>query len=81
MGELPQYHIAQVARRLYGGKLAPETEHLDKMVNKIADGYYKEKLQELKSMSVEELKKLYVERQQEPHQAPEDWTPESTEGL
>ena len=81
MGELPQYHIAQLARRLYGGKMAPETPHLEQMVKKIADGYYKEKLQELMKMDVEQLKKLYSERQQEPHQADEYWKPDSSEGL
>lgn len=81
MGELPQYHIAQLARRLYGGKMAPETPHLEEMVKKIADGYYREKLQELMKMDVEQLKKLYSERQQEPHQADEYWKPESSEGL
>jgi succinate dehydrogenase/fumarate reductase-like Fe-S protein len=40
MGELPQYHIAQLVRRLYGGKLAPKTPHLEEMVEKIASGYY-----------------------------------------
>lgn len=81
MGELPQYHIAQLARRLYGGKLAPETSHLDGMVEKIAAGYYREKLQELMEMDEEQLKKLYTEREQEPHQAEEHWKPKSAEGL
>jgi len=81
MGELPQYHIAQLARRLYGGKLAPETPHLEAMVKKIADGYYQEKLDELKKMSADELKKLYQEREMEPHQAEEHWTPKNDVGL
>jgi len=81
MGELPQYHIAQLVRRLYGGKLAPATDHVDAMVKKIADGYYQQKIDELKKMSVEELKKLYTAREQEPHQAPEHWKPKSAEGL
>jgi Fe-S oxidoreductase len=81
MGELPQYHIAQLARRLYGGKLAPETPHLDAMVKKIADGYYQDKIEELKKLSEDELKKLYQAREMEPHQGPEYWKPESSEGL
>jgi Fe-S oxidoreductase len=81
MGELPQYHIAQLARRLYGGKLAPKSEHLDAMVAKIADGYFQEKLTELKGMSKDELIKLYQERQMEPHQGGEYWNPDSEEGL
>ncbi len=81
MGELPQYHIAQLVRRLYGGKLAPATDHVDAMVKKIADGYYQQKIDELKKMSVDELKKLYTAREQEPHQAPELWKAKSAEGL
>jgi Fe-S oxidoreductase len=81
MGELPQYHLAQLARRLYGGKLAPQTDHLDQMVKQIADGYYHQKLAELKAMRPEELKKLYSDRDQEPHQAPEYWKPKSNMGL
>ena len=81
MGELPQYHIAQLVRRLYGGKLAPETPHLETMVKKIADGHYEKMLEELKNMAESELKKLYSDREQEPHQAPEDWAPKSNVGL
>jgi len=81
MGELPQYHIAQLVRRLYGGKMADETPHLEEMVTKIADGYYKEKLDELKAMDPEALKKLYSDRQQEPHQGGEYWAPDSKDGL
>lgn len=81
MGELPQYHLAQLARRLQGGKLAPATDHLSKMVEKIAGGYYRSMLEELKRMSSDQLKKLYTERQQEPDQAPEYWKPQSTFGL
>jgi formate hydrogenlyase subunit 6/NADH:ubiquinone oxidoreductase subunit I len=81
MGELPQYHIAQLARRLYGGKLAPKTPHVEEMVQKIADGYYKDKLAELKKMPLEQLKKLYSERAQEPHQAPEYWDVPDKDGL
>ena len=81
MGELPQYHMAQLVRRLYGGKMAPQTPHLEEMVEKSAAGYYQEKLDELKTMDEDVLKKLYSDRQQEPHQAPEYWKPDSEEGL
>jgi succinate dehydrogenase/fumarate reductase-like Fe-S protein len=81
MGELPQYHIAQLARRLYGGKLAPDTDHLEQMVKKIADGYYQKMITELKQMTEEQLKKLYTEREQEPHQAPEYWDVPDKKGL
>jgi Fe-S oxidoreductase len=81
MGELPQYHIAQLARRLYGGKLAAETDHLTRMVERIASGYFRSMLEELKKTPLEQLKKLYTERQQEPDQGPEYWKPSSNTGL
>ena len=67
--------------RLFGGKMATGTPHLEQMVEQIATGYYNDKLEELKKMPEEELKKLYSDRQQEPHQADEYWKPESQEGL
>jgi len=81
MGELPQYHIAQLARRLYGGKLAQATDHLEQMVKRIAEGYFDKMLQELKQLGPDQLKKLYTERQMEPHEAEEHWKPESDIGL
>ena len=81
MGELPQYHIAQLVRRLYGGKLAPKTPHIEEMVSKIATSYFEGKIAELKKMPLDQLKKLYTERVQEPHQGPEFWTPPSDVGL
>ncbi|MBT3219662.1 MAG: 4Fe-4S dicluster domain-containing protein [Proteobacteria bacterium] len=81
MGELPQYHIAQLVRRVYGSKLAPNSEHLDQMVEQIAAGRYVEGIDELKKMDTEGLKKLYVAREMEPAMAPEDWTPKDSTYL
>ncbi len=75
MGEMAQYHIAQLARRLYGGKLAPRAEHLKKMVDAIDDGAFSEPLSKAKAMSPEELKKAYTGRQMEPDMADESWRP------
>jgi len=81
MGELPQYHIAQLARRLAGGKLTPRAEHAGKMVENIESGKYEKSLGELKEMPLDDLKKIYQEREQEPTMADEDWRPESNVGL
>jgi len=81
MGELAQYHIAQLVRRLYGSKLAPHPEHVDKMVEQIAAGRYVEALATLKAMDTESLKTLYVAREMEPAMAPEDWTPQDATYL
>ena len=81
MGELSQYHIAQLVRRLQGGKLAPVAEHLNKMVEQIAAGRYVEALEELKKLDTDALKKRYVGREMEPAMTPEDWTPKDSAYL
>jgi len=81
MGEMAQYHIAQLARRLYGGKLAPRAEHLQKMCEVIEAGAFEEELAKLKTFSEDELKKIYTEREMEPAMSDESWKPASTVGL
>jgi len=78
MGELPQYHIGQLARRLAGAFLTPRAEHLKTMVANIEAGRYTECLGKLKAMNVDDLKKAYQERELEPAVAGEDWTPKDT---
>lgn len=82
MGELPQYHIAQLARRLYGKYLQPRAEHLKKRVEEIQSGKYDKILEELTEMSKQELQKLYDEREREPDlAAPGTWMPKDTKYL
>ena len=81
MGELAQYHIAQLVRRLHGAKNAPKAEHLATMVEQIASGRYVEALTELKATEMEALKKLYVEREMEPAMTAEDWSPKDSTYL
>jgi succinate dehydrogenase/fumarate reductase-like Fe-S protein len=81
MGEMAQYHIAQLARRLQGGKLAPKAMHLEKMCGDIEGGAFTGLLGDLKSMSVDELKKVYTAREMEPHMGADEWTPASSHGL
>ena len=81
MGELPQYHIAQLARRLAGGKIKPRAAHARKMIENIAADKYDEAVKELKKMPLDELKKIYQEREQEPTMAEDDWRPKSNVGL
>jgi Fe-S oxidoreductase len=80
-GEMPQYHIAQMARRLYGAYLTPRAEHLKTMVANIQAGRFKDGLAELKAMDKETLKKVYQEREMEPAMAGDDWTPKETKYL
>jgi formate hydrogenlyase subunit 6/NADH:ubiquinone oxidoreductase subunit I len=81
MGELPQYNIFQLARRIYGGKIAPKAQHLADAVKAIKDGKYDEMLQELMGMDEEELKKVYSERELEPEITGEDWRPKERKYL
>ncbi|MBE0416042.1 MAG: 2Fe-2S iron-sulfur cluster binding domain-containing protein, partial [Dehalococcoidia bacterium] len=66
MGELPQYHIFQLARRIYGGKIAPRAKHLADAVKVIKEGRYEEMLRELMKMDEEGLERVYQERELEP---------------
>ena len=81
MGELPQYHIFQIARRIYGSKIVPRAEHLTEAVLAIREGKYEESLRKLMSMKERELRKLYQEREIEPEMAGEDWVPTDTSYL
>ena len=80
-GELPQYHIFQLVRRIYGAKVAPEAGHLIEMVKAVDQGKYDEFLQGLKGMNEDELKKFYQEREMEPAVAGEGWRPKDTRYL
>ena len=53
-----QYNIAILARRLYGRHLAPKAMHLEKAVKNVEKKRFDKPLQELKSIALEELKKL-----------------------
>ena len=78
MGELPQYHMAQMARRMVGSRLTPRAEHLLDQVEKVRSRAFAGLIDTLKRMSMDELKQAYKARQMEPHTAPEDWVPEDS---
>jgi len=80
-GEIPQYHVAQLARRLNGGKLAPRSEHMANMVEGIEAGKFTESIQEMKVMDEDELKELYTAREMEPALSEESWQPSDRTGL
>ncbi|MFO7654179.1 MAG: 2Fe-2S iron-sulfur cluster-binding protein [Candidatus Krumholzibacteriia bacterium] len=90
MAETSQYHVAQMARRIRGRFLTPPSVHCDEQVEAIAAGRYEEAVSGLMALGhvdpathamtpeTEQLKELYVSRQSEPHNAPDDWKPENT---
>jgi len=81
MGELPQYHIAQLARRLYGAKIVPRAQHLAEAVETVKGGKYESMLRELMGLGIEDLTILYKGREAEPEMADEDWQPKDTSHL
>ena len=74
--ELGQYNIAIMCRRITGRHIWPQAKHVEDMVEKINSHRYDKALDQLMSADLETLRKLYVDRQMEPHTAPEDWTPD-----
>jgi len=81
MGELPQYHIAQMARRVAGAYLKPRAEHLKTMVANIEAGRFTDGLNELKATDDAKLREVYQAREMEPATGGEDWTPKENAYL
>ena len=81
MAEMAQYHIAQMVRRLYGDKLAPQPKHVSEMVAQIKSGKYNAFLAELKTTNLDGLKKLYTSRQTEPAMGEDGWKPQEVKFL
>jgi formate hydrogenlyase subunit 6/NADH:ubiquinone oxidoreductase subunit I len=75
LGELPQYHIFQLARRIYGSKIAPRAQHLAEAVEAVKNGRYEEELEKLKKSDVKQLTEIYKAREIEPEMTGEDWIP------
>ncbi|MBI2329587.1 MAG: 4Fe-4S dicluster domain-containing protein, partial [Chloroflexi bacterium] len=63
---LVPYNIALLGRRLYGRYLAPASSHLEERITEIEAGKFDAELEKLKSMSQDELHRLYAERDIEP---------------
>lgn len=63
--EIVQYHVAQLARRMYGRYGQPEPEHLTRRVVEIKQGKFEEVLDQLSHLNRKELEKRYAERERE----------------
>ena len=66
--EIAHYHVAQLARRLYGKYIAPRAKHLEKRVKEIEEGRFDKDMKKMMKMSIEELRKLYNARDIEPEE-------------
>ena len=79
--ELGQYNIGIMCRRITGRHIRPRAEHLQDMIQRIESGRYEEPLKKLMATDLETLRKLYVEREMEPHTADEMWEPQEKQFL
>lgn len=63
--EIRHYHVAQLARRIYGKYIVPRSKHLEKRALQVKSGMYNKAFERMMKMSKEELKKLYYSRKKE----------------
>jgi heterodisulfide reductase subunit C len=80
-GELGQYDVGILARRLYGRYIAPKATHVHEMVGRVAQGRYEGDLRMLMATPIEELKSIYTQREMEPEMSQDDWIPRDREHL
>jgi len=64
--EIVQYHVAILARRLYGAHIAPRSKYLKERLRELESGRYDEELGKLTKMDIQELTNLYNSRVIEP---------------
>jgi ferredoxin len=73
--QIAHYHVAQLARRLYGRYVLPQAEHLARRVEQILAGRYDQMMDEVAKLSKDEIRKRYVEREPEPLDS-KGWEPQ-----
>jgi len=61
--EIPQYHVTQLARRLYGRYFSDPDKFLAERIEEIQNGKYDAEIEKLQSMPVDELKQVYSSRE------------------
>ncbi|MEA1964731.1 MAG: 4Fe-4S dicluster domain-containing protein [Candidatus Aerophobetes bacterium] len=61
--DIVQYHLAQLARRMYGRYGSPEEKNAKKRVKEIEKGEFNKEFDRVMSLSIDELKNLYTEQQ------------------
>jgi formate hydrogenlyase subunit 6/NADH:ubiquinone oxidoreductase subunit I/ferredoxin len=61
--EIVQYHLAQLARRMYQRYGSAEEKNLKKRVEEIKEGKYNKEFERVMSLSTGELKNLYTQQQ------------------
>lgn len=80
--QISQFNAAMFVRRLNGKYLIKKAGHLEKRCEEIKGGKYEKMLEELKTLTQDELKRLYTEREREPDiSVSGKWTPKETKYL
>jgi len=79
--ELAQYNIGIMCRRITGKHITPRAVHLQDMLQRINSGRYEQPLHSLMNAEVGTLRKLYVDREMEPHTGDEMWEPQEKQFL
>ncbi len=79
--ELSQYNIAILCRRLTGKYIRLKAKHLQEMIERVNSGRYEKMLNDLMTIDMETLRQLYVDREMEPHAAPDTWQPAEKQFL
>jgi len=64
--EIRHVYLFQLVRRITGKYIQPRAKHLEERVKEIMNGKYDEELEKLTKMPIDELKKLYSQRDIEP---------------
>jgi len=71
-GELVQYHIALLGRRLYAKYMMPQAKHVADRLADLREGKFDKEIDEMMKMPVDDLKKLYDTRDIEPEDVIEE---------
>jgi len=79
--ELAQYNIGMMCRRITGRHIRPAAKHLQDQIERIRAGRYEDFLNKLVKADLDTLRRLYVEREMEPHTADEMWEPQEKQFL
>ncbi|MFQ5977173.1 MAG: 4Fe-4S dicluster domain-containing protein [Candidatus Heimdallarchaeota archaeon] len=60
--EIPQYHVGQLARRIYGKYLSRSNEFLGNRIKEIESGKYDSEIEKVQNLPLDELKQVYSDR-------------------
>jgi sensor domain CHASE-containing protein len=71
----------QLARRIYGSRIAPRAEHLNEAVEAAKGEKCQQALEKLMKSDIKQLREIYQSREIEPEMAGEDWTPAKRDYL